>query len=136
MLFINRHGSHVNMRFLTWANKHKILVAVYPPHSTHRLQPLDVSLFNPLANFYSQELNKWIFNTGGRCRITKREFYGLFKPAFKCAITKKDIESGWTKTGLYPFNLEVVLGPLRPLERALTRNSESSKSSAFSAENI
>jgi hypothetical protein len=29
-----------------------------------------------------------------------------------------------------------VLGPLRPLERALTRNSESSKSSAFSAENI
>jgi len=35
------------------------LVAVYPPHSTHRLQPLDISLFAPLATRYSQELNQF-----------------------------------------------------------------------------
>ena len=58
LLFIDGHGSHVNIPFLDWCLEHRILVAVYPPHSTHRLQPLDVSLFNPLANYYSQELNK------------------------------------------------------------------------------
>lgn len=29
------------MKFLDWSEKHRILLTVYPPHSTHRLQPLD-----------------------------------------------------------------------------------------------
>jgi hypothetical protein len=58
LLYIDGHGSHVNMKFLTWCKEHKVIVAVYPPHSTHRLQPLDIGLFSPLANYYSQELNE------------------------------------------------------------------------------
>ncbi len=57
LLFVDGHGSHINMKFLDWCEQNKVLVALYPPHSTHRLQPLDVSLFNPLANYYSQNLN-------------------------------------------------------------------------------
>lgn len=53
LLFIDGHGSYVNILFLDWCLEHRILVAVYPPHLTHQLQPLDVSLFNPLANYYS-----------------------------------------------------------------------------------
>ena len=49
LLFVDGHNSHVNWRFITWCDQNKVLVAVYPPHSTHRLQPLDVSLFSPLA---------------------------------------------------------------------------------------
>ena len=45
------------MKFLDWCEQNKVLVTLYPSHSTHRLQPLDVSLFNPLANYYSQNLN-------------------------------------------------------------------------------
>jgi hypothetical protein len=57
LLLVDGHGSHINMRFLDYCRKHSILVAVYPPHTTHRLQPLDVGLFSPLATFYSQELD-------------------------------------------------------------------------------
>ena len=53
LLFVDGHGSHINMRFLTWCEQHKVLIAVYLPYLTHRLQPLDVSLFNPLTNYYS-----------------------------------------------------------------------------------
>jgi hypothetical protein len=60
LLFIDGHGSHVNLRFLNWCVDNKILIAIYPPHSTHRLQPLDVSMFGPLGIFYSQELNDWL----------------------------------------------------------------------------
>jgi DDE superfamily endonuclease len=35
-----------------------ILLTVFPPHSTHRLQPLDVRLFSPLTTYYSQVINK------------------------------------------------------------------------------
>jgi hypothetical protein len=138
MLYIDGHGSHVNMRFLTWANEHRILVAVYPPHSTHRLQPLDVSLFSPLANYYSQELNTWLYNTGARIRMTKREFYGLFKPAFRRAMTEKNIESGWKKTGLFPFDPEAVLAKIKipKPDRPSTSDSESSNSTVYSSSNI
>lgn len=37
LLFVDGHGSHVNMKFLEWCEQHRILVAIYPPHSTHRL---------------------------------------------------------------------------------------------------
>jgi hypothetical protein len=71
-----------------------------------------VGLFRPLANFYSQELNTWIHTTQGLCRISKREFFSLFWPAFQSAFTEKNISSSWEKTGLYPFNPERVLNQI------------------------
>jgi hypothetical protein len=119
------------MKFLDYCELHRILVAVYPPHSTHRLQPLDVSLFNPLANFYSQELNKWIHKTQGLCRFTKREFFRLFWPAFTRAFSTKNIASGWKRTGLYPLDPNIVLSQIQrkqvlPPPRPLTSSSSTS----------
>ena len=58
------------MRWLEYCEKHQIAVADFPPHSTHRLQPLNVSLFFPLSQFYSQELNSYkIENEGLRNTI-------------------------------------------------------------------
>jgi hypothetical protein len=53
LLLVDGHGSHINLKFLTWCEQHRVIVGVYLPHSTHRLQPLDVSLFSPLATFYT-----------------------------------------------------------------------------------
>ena len=120
------------MPFLDWCELHKIHVALYPSHSTHRLQPLDVGLFRPLANFYSQELNTWIHTTQGLCRISKREFFSLFWPAFQRAFTQKNILSSWEKTGLQPFNPEKVLNQIA-ISRSDTRPSSSSSSTGSSA---
>jgi hypothetical protein len=56
MLFVDSHGSYVTTSFLKAAIDLKILVVIYPPHSTHRLQPLDVGCFALLATYYSQNL--------------------------------------------------------------------------------
>jgi len=132
LLFVDGHNSHINMRFLDWCHDNKILVAVYPPHSTHRLQPLDVSLYSPLSSYYSQELDTWIFKTGGLSSMTKRAFFGLFWPAYQRAFTEENILSGWRKTGLYPFNPALVLDQVRPEERP---SSSTTGSSAISNPN-
>ena len=69
------HGSHVTLKFLEWAQQHKILVPMYPPHSTHRLQPLDVGCFAPLATYYSQLLEQQTRLSEGQTRMTKRDFF-------------------------------------------------------------
>lgn len=45
LLFLDDHSSHINMNFLEWCDLHNIHVCAFPPHTAHRLQPLDVSLF-------------------------------------------------------------------------------------------
>jgi hypothetical protein len=56
LLVLDGYGSHCTLSFLEWCRSNRILVAVFAPHPTHRLQPLDVSLFGPLARYHSQSL--------------------------------------------------------------------------------
>jgi hypothetical protein len=42
LLILDGHGSHVTMDFIEYCDKNRILLAVFPPHSTHSLQLLDV----------------------------------------------------------------------------------------------
>jgi hypothetical protein len=56
LLILDGHGSHVTMDFISYCDKQRILLAVFSPHSTHTLQPLDVVLFKPLSTAYSTAL--------------------------------------------------------------------------------
>jgi hypothetical protein len=103
-------------------------VAIYPAHSTHRLQPLDIGLFSPLANYYSQELDRFMAASQGYLSITKREFFALFWPAWQKAFTKRNIDSAWAKAGIWPWSPTTVLQSLQPqcLESASNDASEAS----------
>jgi hypothetical protein len=100
LLIIDSHQSHVNWDFLTTYDRLRILVCILPPHTTHHLQPLDVSLFQPLATAYSKGLNTLMYNGKGHVQVTKRLFWPLFRDAWKSSFTTSNIESGWRKTGL------------------------------------
>jgi hypothetical protein len=63
LLIVDGHNSHVNMRFINYCDQNRILLAILPPHSTYRLQPLDVGLFTPLAQYYTQQLDKFMIET-------------------------------------------------------------------------
>jgi hypothetical protein len=112
LLIVDGHGSHLNMDFVDWCDLHNIHLCAFPPHTTHRLQPLDVSLFSPLSTYYSQELDRWLQATEGLTTMSKIKFYSLFKEAFTKAFTEANIASGWRKTGLFPFNPPEVLDQL------------------------
>ena len=56
LLILDGHGSHLTKDFLDYCEAHRIYVAVFPPHSTHSLQPLDVVCFKPLSSNYSSAL--------------------------------------------------------------------------------
>lgn len=92
LLIVDGHSSHVNMRFIEKCDELRILLLILPPHSTHRLQPLDVSLFSPLATYYTEELNQFFFNSLGMSYISKRAFWSIFRPAWHKAFSKKNIQ--------------------------------------------
>ena len=109
LLLLNGYRSHVTIEFINYCRDHKILLAVYPPHATHTLQPLDVVMFKPLANAYSTQLTQYLQDSQGILNITKGDFFPLFwrswTKVFKPPLIKRSFEA----TGIHPLNPDVVL---------------------------
>ena len=131
-----RQGRDYRMRFLDWCNAHRILVTVFPPHSTHRLQPLDISLFGSLSQYYAQELNLWQFKSQAKQSLSKREFLELFWPAFEKAFSIVNIESGWSRTGLKPFDPDKIIKVIDPNEVKHQSRPSTSGTSSSTLSNI
>ena len=109
LLIVDGHSLHINIGFLEACDTLRIVVLILPPHSTHRLQPLDVGLFLPLALRYSQKLQKILDNSHGMTRMTKRLFWEVFKEAWDLTFTEKNITSAFKKTGIWPLDKRVVM---------------------------
>jgi hypothetical protein len=111
LLIVDGHYNHFNMAFIDYANRHRILLVILPPHSTHRLQFLDIALFSPLANYYTQKLDRLIFEGQGLSRMIKRQFWKLFRRAWERAFTDENIRSGFKTASNSPPKTfaEVVL---------------------------
>jgi hypothetical protein len=103
LLIVNGHSSHVNMEFVDWADRHGIILLILPPYTTHRLQPLNVGLFQPLSTGYSKQLEDLMSNSRGLVSMTKALFYPLFKPAWDAAFTETNIQHAWQKSGIWPI---------------------------------
>ena len=80
-MIVDGHSSHVNMGLVTLADDLRILLFILPPHTTHRLQPLDVGLFSPLSQAYSKRLDAYTHGGLGWVTMTKRMFWPLFRDA-------------------------------------------------------
>ena len=120
LLIVDGHDSHVTVEAIQFCVSHDIVLVCLPPHATHLLQPLDVGVFLPLSTYYSGLLE-------ARCRfgsrnISKETFLELYLQARKLAISQKNVTSSWAKSGLVPYNPDVVLSklPVLPRSRPIT----------------
>jgi hypothetical protein len=95
--------------FFDYALCHRILVLVYPPHSTHTLQPLDVVMFKPLASAYTKALEDHTQRTQGLSPIRMGDFFGLFWEAWVASFRKELILKSFSATGIWPKNQTEIL---------------------------
>ena len=56
LLIIDRHSSHESLSTIHFCQDKKIVLYILPSHCTHALQPLDVVLFSPLKQAWSQAI--------------------------------------------------------------------------------
>jgi hypothetical protein len=109
VLIVDGHGSHLTMDSLDHCDKHRILLAIMPPHSTHTLQPLDVVMFKPLSSSYSNELTTHLHKSQGLIPMKKGDFFPLFWKAWHAASRKELVEKSFKATGIWPMERDVIL---------------------------
>ncbi|XP_049888124.1 uncharacterized protein LOC126382356 [Pectinophora gossypiella] len=106
LLICDGHASHKTIEALTYAKENGIHMLCLPPHCTHRMQPLDVSIYGPLKTFYNQEISKWLKNHPGRV-VTHLQIGNLFAQAYGKAATVQNASNGFKSTGLWPINPDI-----------------------------
>jgi len=82
-----------------------------PPHSSHLLQPLNVSCFLPLKHVYGHQVE--ICMQLEHNHIDKLNFLKAFKPARAAALSSLNIHSGFAAAGLVSYDPERVLSRLQ-----------------------
>ena len=81
-----------------------------PPHSSHLLQPCDVSFFAVLKRLYGKQIQDYMRN--GVNHIDKYDFLPAYLITCTQAASIANIQSGFAATGLVPYNPERVLSKL------------------------
>jgi hypothetical protein len=110
LLILDGHESHHSTDFEVFCKENNIITLCMPPHSSHILQPLDVSCFGPLKQAYSRQIEDMM--RSHITHITKDDFFPAFCTAFYAAMTEKNIRAGFRGARLAPFNPESVLSKL------------------------
>ena len=116
ILTMDGHGSHgtstsnLSLDLLTLAKVEGIHIGLLPSHTTNVLQPLDVGVFRPLkvnSSKLTDEL-KLLSITGNYQSLDKTNFTVVFKEALDNTMCLATFKNGFRKTGIYPYNPEVI----------------------------
>ena len=96
-------GHNKTLAAIDFCRSHNVTLISFPPHTTHRLQPLDLCFFGPLKSFYNVACDNWMTMRPGQ-RIGFYDIAGLFKTAYLKAATMDKGINGFEVSGIYPLN--------------------------------
>ncbi|KAJ3561060.1 hypothetical protein NP233_g10428 [Leucocoprinus birnbaumii] len=102
LLIFDGHGSHVTDEMVDLAATNHIELFCFPPHTTHKLQPLDVGVFGPLQRSWADTCDDYVarFGVGLRRRDVVSQYMSARNKAFK----QETILKAWEKCGIRPLN--------------------------------
>jgi DDE superfamily endonuclease./helix-turn-helix, Psq domain. len=107
LLLLDGHFTHTkNLEVIDYARDHGVVIMCFPPHCTHRLQPLDVSFMKPLSTYYDQAVTSWLRQNPGRV-VRDYQIGKLFGEAFIRAANMSTAIRSFEQTGIWPVNPDV-----------------------------
>lgn len=105
-IIFDNHESCLRIAALNFAKDNGIILLTLTTHCSHKLQPLDVSVFGPFKRDYHEACDKCMINHPGK-PTTIYDVGGLIGEVFPRAFTPKNICSGFRASGIEPFDDKV-----------------------------
>jgi hypothetical protein len=105
-------ATHESLEVLKFCFHNNIILSRLPSHTSHKLQPCDVGVFSALKTAYREQVET-LYRRGSNT-VGKEHFTALYQRARNSAMVSRNVLSGWSKTGLFPFNPDRVLRAIQP----------------------
>ena len=103
LLIYDGHASHLSIEVIEKARANDIHLLCLPSHTTHILQPLDVSVMSSFKLHFSKACKQFMTKNPGRV-VTEADLASLIGTAWPLALTPSNLISGFTKTGIFLLN--------------------------------
>lgn len=106
LLLLDNHASHTSVKNIEFCRENGIILLTFPPHCTHKLQPMDRAVFGPVKKAVNTSCDNWMRSNPGKV-MSIYDIPGIVKTSFDIAVTPRNISSGFVHTGLWPVNTEI-----------------------------
>ena len=106
LLILDNHASHISLACIDKARENGVTLLTIPPHTSHRLQPLDVGVFRPFMVYYNEAMNQFMMKNPGK-RVTIYNVAQFVNYAHTHALTPMNIVNSFRKCGIFPFDRNV-----------------------------
>ena len=105
---MDNHASHISIDAIGIAKENGIHLVTFHPHTTHKMQPLDRTVFTPFKTHYNNAVtNIMISSENAEKPITIYHIAELAGMAYTKAFTPSNIINGFKVCGLYPLNPDI-----------------------------
>ncbi|XP_065658716.1 uncharacterized protein LOC136083243 [Hydra vulgaris] len=105
LLLLDSHESHISVKGLELTIQHGITMISFPPHCSHKLQPLDRTVFGPLKRFYNSACDNWMVSNPRP--MTIYDIVSIVREPYTKAFSPSNIQTGFRVAGIEPFNSEI-----------------------------
>ncbi|XP_045778142.1 uncharacterized protein LOC123876058 [Maniola jurtina] len=106
ILIMDNHESHLCIEALDIAKENGVTILTLHPHTSAKLQPLDVGIYSPFKSYYNAAMESWLLNNPGK-GVTIYDLAELIGTAFIRTMTPTNIINAFKKTGIHPFDRNV-----------------------------
>lgn len=106
LVLLDNHYTHASLELILYCRENGLVLLTFPPHTTHRLQPLDICVFGPFKTRCRASFNEWMSKHPGKAITIYDIAYITAKP-FNETFNRHNIISGFLKSGCYPLNKNI-----------------------------
>lgn len=108
LLVLDNHESHISVAAISRAKEAGVIMVTFHPHTTHKMQPLDRTVFGPFKNYYHKAMADWMVTPGNQGKpVTIYDVAELVGKAYPLSFTPSNIIKGFEITGLFPLNQNI-----------------------------
>ncbi|XP_049766151.1 uncharacterized protein LOC126095391 [Schistocerca cancellata] len=106
LLLLDNNQSHLDISVLHVAKENGVVLLSFPPHTSHKLQPLDRAVFGPFKKYINSASDAWMKNNAGST-MTIYDIPFIVKLSLLSAATPRNIKAGFQVNGIWPFNRDI-----------------------------
>jgi len=107
LLLLDQCEAHLSVKTIQTAMDEDIILLGLPPHTSHFLQPLDMTCFSSLKDTLGSIVQGLMYENAA-FQLSKRNISKVLKAAYEKSFTMCTVKKGFESTGMYPCNKGAV----------------------------